>query len=150
MGLQNVTWLPMQPREQYPSILHASDVGLATLHAEVKTPVVPSKILSIMAAGRPVVATLDLQGDAPKLIAEAEAGFCLPPEQSQALADTLLHLYQNPTLCQQLGANGRHYAETHLSQTAVARHYEQLFTNVSLTGIKNPSVTTVPDTLLNE
>jgi len=51
MGLDNVRFLPMQPREKYPAVLHASDVCLATLHAEVKTPVVPSKILSIMAAG---------------------------------------------------------------------------------------------------
>ncbi len=59
MGLDNVIWLPMLPRETYPRLLEASDVCLTTLHAEVKTPVVPSKILSAMAAARPVVAALD-------------------------------------------------------------------------------------------
>ncbi len=127
MGLENVVWLPMQPREVYPSLLHASDVGLATLHAQVKTPVVPSKILSIMAAGLPVVMALDLRGDAPKLVAEAQAGFCLTPEQPQALADALLKLYNDPALCQRLGTNGRQYVEKHFSSAAVAEHYERLF-----------------------
>ena len=120
----------MQPYERYPSILQASDVGLATLHTEVKTPVVPSKILSIMAAGRPVVAQLDLQGDAPQLITEAEAGFCLPPEQPQALADILVNLWEDPDLCQRLGENGRKYAEENLSHAAVAERYERLFCEI--------------------
>ncbi|MEJ2750763.1 MAG: glycosyltransferase family 4 protein, partial [Anaerolineae bacterium] len=86
MGLTNVSWLPMQPRERYPSILHASDVGLATLHTEVKTPVVPSKILSVMSSGRPVVAAMNMDGDAPKLIAEAKAGFALEPAFASAIS----------------------------------------------------------------
>lgn len=128
MGLGNVTWLPMQPRDRYPAVLQASDVGLVTLRAAVKTPVVPSKILSIMAAGRPVVAALDLQGDAPRLVADAGAGFYLAPEQPQALADAVLELYRDPALGQRLGENGRRYAQEHLSHAAVAARYERLFT----------------------
>ena len=131
MGLPNIVWLPMQSREHYPSVLQASDVGLTTLHAKVKTPVVPSKILSVMAAGRPVVAVLDLRGDAPRLIAEAEAGYCLPPEQPQALADALLKLYNDPVLCQRFGESGRRYAEAHLSPTAIAERYERLFAELT-------------------
>lgn len=127
LQLDNVIWQPMQPREKYPALVHASDVGLATLRADVKTPVVPSKILSIMAAGRPVVAALDLAGDAPRLIAEAEAGYCLPPENAPALAETLVQLYTDPVLAEQLGRNGRLYAEQHLSPQAVANQYTRLF-----------------------
>ncbi|MBU1751889.1 MAG: glycosyltransferase family 4 protein, partial [Chloroflexi bacterium] len=95
LGLRHVTWLPMQPRDRYPAVLQASDVGLVTLRSAVKTPVVPSKIPSLMAAGRPVVTALDLQGDAPRLIADAQAGLCLEPEQPQALADAILSLYRD-------------------------------------------------------
>ncbi|MEM2352369.1 MAG: glycosyltransferase, partial [Thermoproteota archaeon] len=65
---------------------------LTTLHAEVKTPVVPSKILSIMAAGRPVVAALNPNGDASRLIEEAQCGLCVPPEDPQALAEAVMRL----------------------------------------------------------
>lgn len=127
MELSNVQFLPMQPRHRYPAVLHASDVSLATLHAEVATPVVPSKILSIMAAGRPVIASMNLNGDAPRLIEEAQCGYALPPENPQALAEAILTLYHDATLREQLGWNGRRYAEQHLSVQAGAERYIRLF-----------------------
>lgn len=132
MGLDNVRFLPMQPRDRYPAVLHASDICLATLHAEVKTPVVPSKILSIMAAGRPVVAALNLDGDAPRLIAEAQCGLCVPPEDPHALADAVLRLYRDPSLREELGRNGRRYAEEHLSLEVCVRRYEELLRQVAV------------------
>ncbi|HID54380.1 MAG TPA: glycosyltransferase WbuB [Anaerolineae bacterium] len=140
MGLSNVTWLPMQLRERYPAILHASDVGLATLHADVKTPVVPSKILSIMAGGRPVIAMMNLDGDAPKLIADAEAGFALEPGNPELLAKTLGKLYEDSALCERMGRNGRDYAVNQLSQTAMARRYSDLFTKI----LSRPGATKTP------
>ena len=130
MGLNNVRFLPMQPREKYPAVLHASDIGLATLHAEVRTPVVPSKILSIMAAGRPVVAAMNLDGDGPRLIAEARCGLCVPPEDPRALAEAILQLYHDASLREELGCNGRRYVEKYLSLEACVERYEQLLRQV--------------------
>jgi glycosyltransferase involved in cell wall biosynthesis len=130
MGLNNVVWLPMLPRERYPLLLEASDACLTTLHAEVKTPVVPSKILSAMAAGRPVVAAMDPAGDAPRLIARAQAGVSLPPEDPEALARALLDLSRNPEQCRTMGESGRRFAEEHLSTGSLVRAYETLFTEI--------------------
>ena len=139
MQLPNVTWLPIQPRDRYPDVLHASDVGLATLHAEVKTPVVPSKIWSNMAAGLPVIAALSLDGDAPRLIQEAQGGICVPPEQPEALAESILSLYRDANLRQRLGTNGRHYVEKYLSPQAVIESYEYIFEQVLLATAENRS-----------
>lgn len=127
---REVQFLPMQPRERYPAILHASDVGLATLHESVKTPVVPSKIVSIMAGGRPVVACMPLDGDAPRLIEEAGAGRCLAAGDAQALADTVAAMYADPSLAERMGRAGRTYAEERLSLEAAAREYEGLLTDL--------------------
>ena len=133
MRLSNVQFLPMQPRHRYPDVLHASDVSLATLHSDVSTPVVPSKILSIMAAGRPVVASMNLDGDAPRLIEEASCGYALPPEDPEALADKTLDLFRSASLRQHLGQNGRRYAEENLSVQAGAQNYEHLFKHILAT-----------------
>lgn len=138
MGLSNTQFIPMQPRHLYPAVLHASDVSLATLHADVATPVVPSKILGIMAAGRPVVASMNLSGDAPRLIEEARCGYALPPEDAQSLADHILMLYRDANLRRQLGENGRRYAEKHLSVEAGAERYIQLFKNILMQNTENP------------
>lgn len=123
----NVRFFPMQPREKYPEVLNASDVSLVTLKKTVKTPVVPSKLLSIMASGRPVLAAMNFNGDAPKLIEEAECGYCVKAGSSEELAEAILKLYKNPSLRECMGSNGRHYVEKHLSRVACIRKYEQLF-----------------------
>jgi glycosyltransferase involved in cell wall biosynthesis len=125
--LTNIKFLPMQPKEIYPDILHASDICLSTLRKTLIVPSVPSKILSIMAAGKPVVASMPLQGDAPKLIQEAQCGMCLEPEDPQALAEAILKLYHDPELRERYGRNGRDYVVEHFSREACIRKYEALF-----------------------
>lgn len=126
-NLSNVHFLPMQPKAEYPKVLAASDLCLVTLRKEVQTPVVPSKILSIMAAGRPVLASLPLEGDAPRLIAAAQCGVCLPPGNPEKLAEAILKFSQNPGLGEAMGAKGRQYAVQHLSLEACVVQLEKLF-----------------------
>lgn len=130
-NLRNVYFLPMQPKEKYPGVLAASDVCLATLRKEVKTPVVPSKILSIMAAGRPVLASLPLEGDAPRLIAQARCGVCVPPGEPEELARAVLALYRQPDLAKEMGRNGRRYAVQHRSLEKCTEQLENLFQQLS-------------------
>lgn len=130
MGLANVKFIPMLSREEYPELLYASDVCLATLKPEVKTPVVPSKIMSIMAAAKPVVAAMDLAGDAPRLIRDADCGFALPPADAEALARTIVELKADAANCRRLGLNGRTYAEAHLSIEAAASQYSAILADL--------------------
>jgi len=125
-SLRNVRFLPMQPRELYPSVLHGSDACLVTLRKAVRTPVVPSKLLSIMAAARPVLGSMNLDGDAPKLIGLAQCGFCVEAAQPDQLARAVLALYNDRQLAVRLGQNGRRYAEEHLSRTRCVALYESL------------------------
>jgi len=113
--LNNVFFLPMQPKVKYPEVLSASDLCLATLRREVRTPVVPSKILSIMAAGRPILASLPLNGDAPRLLAEAQCGMAITPGDPEAMAQAIIQLYHDPELREKMGQRGRRYTVEHLS-----------------------------------
>lgn len=130
LGLNNVKFLPMQPREVYPMILQISDACLVTLRKVVKRPVVPAKLLSIMAAGRPVLATLPSNGDAPKIIREARCGYCYEAGDSDGLKEGILELYNKPHLKREFGKNGRDYAERRFTLDACARKYEELFKEV--------------------
>ena len=127
LNLDNVKFLPLQPKEKYPSVLHASDVCLANLKKEITTPVVPSKILNIMASGRPVVASLPLDGDAPKIIEEAKCGVCVEAGDATGLAEAILELYNDRDIANRLGRNGRLYAENHFARTVCINQYEDLF-----------------------
>lgn len=126
-GMANVRFLPMLPKNEYAELLHASDVCLVTLRKEVQTPVVPSKILSIMAAGRPLVASLPLHGDAPALIRQAGCGICVEPENAEQMAEAIRSLYEQPHRSEEFGRKGRAYVEQYCSVEVFAEQYEKLF-----------------------
>ncbi len=126
-GLNNVKLLPPVPPDEYPLILHSSDVSLATLIKDLRTPVVPSKIVSIMSAGIPVIASLDLNSDAHELIRRANCGFSYPPEKPEAIKEAILTLYKNPDLKIKLGENGRKYVVENLSVRIAARKFLEIF-----------------------
>lgn len=126
-SLQNVILLPTVSRDEYALVLHSSDVSLATLTKDVKTPVVPSKILSVMSAGIPVIACMNLDGDAPKLIEKAKCGYVFNAGDYRGLVKAILELYRNPKLREELGKSGRRYVEQHLSAKKAAEKYEEIF-----------------------
>ena len=129
MGLENMLWLPTQPWSIYPEILSASDVCLINLCPELRTPVVPSKLLSIMAAARPVIASLPTESDARRIIANAECGICVDAGDEEALADAIGKLASDHALGKQMGQRGRAYAETHFSREVCTGKMESVMKN---------------------
>ena len=127
----NMRFLPMQPREEYPNVLAASDACLVTLDAGVKTPVVPAKLLSIMASGRPALGSLPPDGDTPRIIDDAQCGIHAPAGDPEALAKAILDLYHRPDKREVMGRNGRAYAESHFSRRECVAQYESLLERVA-------------------
>jgi glycosyltransferase involved in cell wall biosynthesis len=126
LQLNNVRFLPLQSKEVYPLILDASDICLVTLNKSVMTPVVPSKLLSIMASGRPVLASMNLNGDAPKIIETAKCGYCVETDDVECFSKAILQLYNNPKLRDEFGMNGRKYVEKHFSRKTCVEEYKKL------------------------
>jgi len=126
-GLENVIFVPTQPVDLYPQVLQASDVCLVTLRKDLATPVVPGKMLSIMASGKPVLASLPLSGDAPEIVRQYGCGIAVEPSDPGALAEAVLKLYNNKALREEMGRKGRLAAKKHFSRQACVEKYEELF-----------------------
>ncbi|NOZ25081.1 MAG: glycosyltransferase family 4 protein [Nitrospirae bacterium] len=129
-GLGNVRFLEMQPKSVYPYVVASSDVGLVTLNSRVRTPVVPSKILSLMAAARPVLASMPLDGDAPKLIEKAGCGICIGPEDPESLAEKILFLSDNPGICAEFARRGREFVVREMSLKRAVGELEACITDM--------------------
>jgi glycosyltransferase involved in cell wall biosynthesis len=125
--LNNIKFLPPQPKKVYPFILYTSDICLVTLDKKVLTPAVPAKLPNIMASGCPVVASMNLKGDAPKIIRNAKCGYCVEADDARGFSDAILELYNNPVLRDNMGRNGRAYAVKYFSRQACVSEYEKLF-----------------------
>lgn len=130
LQLQNVRFLPYQPREDFPLVLQAADAGIVTLRADVTSSTIPSKLMGIMAAGKPVLIAADPNGDAPKTVRDARAGICVAPGDPEELAAAIRRLRNDPELATEMGRRGRAYAEAHFSRQAAAAAYESLFTRL--------------------
>lgn len=130
-GLPNVRFLPMQAREQYPSVLAAADACLVTLRPEVVTPAVPSKLLTIMAAARPVLASMPLAGDAPLIIAQSACGIACEAGDARGLADAVLYLKNHGDAAAEMARNGRRFAENQFSRALCVSAFERVFEGIA-------------------
>jgi colanic acid biosynthesis glycosyl transferase WcaI len=129
LNLGNILWLPMQPLVVYPDILASSDISLINLHPELHTPVVPSKLLSIMAAGRAVVASLPRESDARQIIDAAGCGIYVDAGDDELLANAICKLESDRNMMAEMGRKGRGYIESHFSRNACTQELESVIQN---------------------
>jgi colanic acid biosynthesis glycosyl transferase WcaI len=124
--LKNVMFLPFQPRNRLPEVLASADVSLVILRQGIGTASLPSKSFSILASGRPVLASVEKESETWNLVKRAQAGLCVPPEHPSDLATAILALKRDKSLREQLGLNGRAWAERYHSPYSAAEQIERL------------------------
>jgi colanic acid biosynthesis glycosyl transferase WcaI len=122
-GMAQVRLLPLQPVERLSDWLSLADVHLLPQKAGAADVVLPSKLLGILASGRPVVASSP-EGSELGTLAE-QAGLRVDPEDPIAFAAAVRRLVNDGPLRQRLGAQARQLAEQRFGQDAVLRRLEQ-------------------------
>jgi len=130
-GLDNVHFHPFIGARDYPAWLASADVGLVTLQKSMKTPVVPSKILGYMAAGKAWIASVNPQSDANIIATDGNCGLLCQPGDPQDMARTVLKLYNDRDLLSQLGQNGRGYCLEHFSKSHCLEQYESILSRLN-------------------
>jgi colanic acid biosynthesis glycosyl transferase WcaI len=125
LGLDNVRILPLQPAERLNDWLNLADVHLLPQKAGAADLVLPSKVLGILASGRPVVASSPAGSELGQL-AEL-AGVRVEPEDGLAFAEALRRLLSDRHLREQLGRQGRQLAEQRYGRDAVLQRLEREF-----------------------
>ena len=129
-GLDNLRFVEMQPRERLPEVLASGDVHVIPLRRGLARSSVPSKLYSILAAGRPVVASVDPGTEVATTVEDAGAGITVGPEDADAFCAALSELLDDPDGRSAMGASGRRFVEGWVSPAAVAESYELLFEEV--------------------
>ena len=90
----------------------------------------PVKLYSILAAGRPIVASIDAGTEVARTVERAGAGLAVPPEDPEAFTKAVRRLLDAEADRDEMGASGRRFVERWASPAAVAEAYEQLFASV--------------------
>lgn len=113
--------------EAMPGILAQASVLLVSLiRSPIMNQTIPGKVQAYLAAGRPIIASLD--GEGARVVREAEAGLACPAEDAAALANAILRLQaQGSAELERLGRAGRRYYDEHFEPTALTRRLLALF-----------------------
>ncbi|HUJ29675.1 MAG TPA: glycosyltransferase family 4 protein [Candidatus Acidoferrum sp.] len=109
-ALPNVRFLSFRPVEQVPHVMAAGDVHIVTVRRGLEGVVVPSKLYSILAAGRPVLVVASPRSDAARIVTEAECGLAVDPDDAEAVAAAIRHLRSDPARLAEMGRRSRETA----------------------------------------
>lgn len=124
--LDNVRFLPFQPRDQLRWTYASSDVCLVSLKPGLAGYIVPSKLYPILAAGRPYVAAVDESSEVAAITRRHDCGLLAVPGNASNLAAQILALVDDPDRRLAMGARARTAAALFARDRQVAAHAQVL------------------------
>jgi len=127
---QNLVLLGFQPYDELPDVLGAGDVLLVILERAAGTFAVPSKVLSYLCAGRPLLASLPADNLAARVVESSGGGLLVEPDDADGLVDSARQLLADDELRARLGAAGRLYAERTFAIGAIADRFDDVLASV--------------------
>lgn len=127
--LTNVLMIPNQPREKITKLWSICDVSIVNLkNTPLFRTVIPSKIFESMGSGLPIIICVP-KGEATKIIESTNSGIAIEPENPKLLSDSILSIYNDKDLYDQLASNSaiasKHYDRKTLA-LKMLQHLEDL------------------------
>lgn len=131
--LENIRLFPLQASDEFSAVLSAADALLLNQAPGVVNSVLPSKLLSYMASGRPVVAVAHPNSTTADLVRRSGCGEVADPGRPEALAGKLRAMSAGNGIYREsaiMGKNGRTYVERHFERHAILSQWDSLLANV--------------------
>ena len=133
--LSNVKLFPLMPKEKLSEVYSLGDLSLVMAKKGLGAASMPSKTWSIMSAGTPVLLSYDRGSELWDLIEESGSGFCVPPDDADALAKQILSSYHNSLTLDAMAGKARKFAEDKVSFAACFKEYVRLiYQTLSISG----------------
>lgn len=121
-----VEFLDFQPRDVLAETLSAADVHVVGLARGLAGYVVPSRIYSILAAGRPVIAAAEAESETAALVRGAGCGIVVPPGQPLALARAIRECHDGVHPLEEMGRRAREFAEQEADRLIAFDRYRRV------------------------
>lgn len=129
--IENVLFLPYQPKEFIKYSLNAADVHFVVNQKGIKGVSVPSKIYGVMAAGKPILGVLEQGSEAQLLIAKSNCGVVVEPKDYKGIVEAIKYFYNlDQEERKQMGLNGRAYLEKYLKRETSINKYRNLLKSI--------------------
>ncbi|HTP42159.1 MAG TPA: sugar transferase, partial [Nitrospiria bacterium] len=123
-------FLPPQPESSLTQSLGAGHVHLVTLQPGLEGVIVPSKLYSALAAGRPVIFIGPPSSDAARIVEKAGCGFVIAPWDVAGLVHAISTFMRSSPLVREMGKNGRRYFDEHCNRPIATERFSNLLIEV--------------------
>jgi colanic acid biosynthesis glycosyl transferase WcaI len=124
--LANVRFIPYQARESVPLVYASGDVGLVSLKRGLAGCIVPSKLYTILASGRTVLAAVEEASETATIVRTEHCGRVVPVGDSDALARAVVELADDPASRSRFAACARTAALNYSRTRQVAAYAHTL------------------------
>jgi glycosyltransferase involved in cell wall biosynthesis len=139
--LDSMKLMPIQPANVLSDVLATADVLVAMIEADAGTFAVPSKVLSYMCAGRPILLAAPKENLAARTVERACAGIVVDPSDEVGFLAAARLLRDDPELRAMLGTNARAYAERTFDINLITDRFERvLMPSVSREQVLRPAL----------
>jgi len=140
LKLENIRFLPFQPRPRVVEMQRSADLMLLTMQPAVGDTSVPSKLISYLAAGRPVVCAADAATTVASIVQQSKSGVVVRPGDAAAVAAEIRGLASRPMELEEMGDCARR----HFEQNMTLNHAHAQFVRM----LNQIAAQKLPDTLV--
>lgn len=126
LEVENVQFLPYQPREVLSLSLSAANVHVVGLAKGLSGYVVPSRLYGILSAGRPVIVAAEPTSETAQLVARVGCGVVVPPARPELLAAVIRAARDGAYDLDAMGARGREYVVADADRLVAHARYRDL------------------------
>jgi glycosyltransferase involved in cell wall biosynthesis len=130
-ALETLQLLDFQAYDQLPLALASADVLVTTLESDAAQFAVPSKVLTYLCAGRPVLLAAPKINLAACIVERSASGIVVDPDDPEECVAGAKGLAADAGLRSLLGANARRYAEREFNISAIASRFEDVLAKAS-------------------
>jgi glycosyltransferase involved in cell wall biosynthesis len=133
MNLDNIEFLPFQPKENLPYTMTCGDVIIVSQEQGTEGLCVSCKLYTAMAAGRPILAIIGENSEIARVVKECNCGIVVSNGNAKSIAKALLKLQKDKKLCAVMGENARKAFENNFTKSHAINKYYELIKNIANT-----------------
>ncbi|MDQ6666069.1 MAG: glycosyltransferase, partial [Acidobacteriota bacterium] len=139
LDVKRVVFLATAPHADYVNLLRTADLLVINQAGAVLDALIPSKLLTYLLAGKPVVAAVNLESETAKFIQRSGCGLITGPDCPAALASAILQLKNDPAGRVRMGAAGAAFVRAHCDKTVLLDRFAAVLMQMAFRSERVPT-----------
>jgi colanic acid biosynthesis glycosyl transferase WcaI len=125
-SLENIIVLDFQPFEEMSKILATGDILVTLLEPDAGLYAVPSKVLTYLCAGKPLVLAVPKENLSARIVLNSKSGIVVSPLNSKDFIDSVVTLLDNKKMSNEMGRNAINYAQNNFDINKIGKQFEEI------------------------